>query len=339
MENLPLMDSIALNCTVYDEETFIPAFKEKASKAQFSLLMIAPNLTHFGLERLVDTIEYLVKNKRQVCIFVKPPDRYYDDPSTWDSSTRRSITYFDGRVRELRGTGAHVNFVDKEHKKVAVIDGRWTFDGSANILSFNADKTIERMTCIDSFYMALSAIAKHELFNCPDCHNERLKMPGLRYLLLSSTDLGAKIAEKRMARGLTQRQLAELSNVPRSVIANLEAGQANLTLETIVAILDALDEEVITVPRDSLPIIEQLLWSIKPGRLVGERHLVGLRDKNPPKQRRSRKSRTGTGSGDLTESGFGRELNGAVSDQVQKDAKEDDFTPPPDQPQSFDVPK
>lgn len=337
MENLPLMDSIALNCIVYDEETFIPAFKEKASKAQHSLLMIAPNLTHFGLERLIDTIEYLVKNKRQVCIFVKPPDKYYDDPSTWDTATRKSINYFNARVRELRGTGAHVNFVDKEHKKCAVIDGRWTFDGSANILSFNAEKTIERMTCIDSFFMALSAIAKHDLLNCPDCHNERLKMPGLRYLLLSGSDLGAKIAEKRMIRGLSQRQLAELSNVPRSNIASFEAGQANLTLETVVAILDGLDEEVITVPRDSLPIIEQLLWSIKPGRLVSERKLAGL--EYPRKQRRPRKSRARTDGGDLTDKQLGGEQSGVISEHVQQGANDENFTPPPDQPQRFDIPK
>lgn len=271
MKRLPLMDSIALSCTVYDHESFLPVFRDQASKAKFSLIIMAPYITWFGLDRMIDVIASLVEKKRQVCISVRPPDGYYLRSETLEPEKLQRIEYFQKIVDKLRATGAHVTLSEKIHEKVAIIDGRYLWDGSLNILSFNKDLTTERMTCIDSYYMALCAIGKHELLHCPECHAMRLESKGLRYTLLSSNDLGLQIREKRIARALTQAQLSELTGVSRRLINEIESGRNSLKLlDTVIAILDGLGEEMIMVPRDSLPIIEHVLWSLKPERLLNQ---------------------------------------------------------------------
>ncbi|GLC89796.1 helix-turn-helix domain-containing protein [Lysinibacillus piscis] len=53
--------------------------------------------------------------------------------------------------------------------------------------------------------------------------------------------LGEKIRTVREARGLSQEELAEMANINRSRISNIETGKINITINTLVSILNALE--------------------------------------------------------------------------------------------------
>ena len=68
----------------------------------------------------------------------------------------------------------------------------------------------------------------------------------------TASNLGANIRQLREARGMTQEQMARLSDVPRPTWANLESGEANPTLSVLVKVAGALQvalEELIGPPR------------------------------------------------------------------------------------------
>ncbi len=53
-------------------------------------------------------------------------------------------------------------------------------------------------------------------------------------------DLGRRIAELRVARGMTQAQLAERAEVTNKYIQRVEAGQENLTVKSLARFADLL---------------------------------------------------------------------------------------------------
>ncbi|MEZ6188861.1 MAG: XRE family transcriptional regulator, partial [Planctomycetota bacterium] len=92
-------------------------------------------------------------------------------------------------------------------------------------------------------------------------------------------NLGANLRRARQQRGLTQQQLATLSDVPRSTLANLEAGGANPTLAVMAALSAALGlslEELLAAPsarcqlfpHGSLPIRERARGAVKVHKLL-----------------------------------------------------------------------
>jgi transcriptional regulator with XRE-family HTH domain len=68
----------------------------------------------------------------------------------------------------------------------------------------------------------------------------------------SASNLAANIRQLREARGMTQEQIARLSDVPRPTWAHLESGAANPTLSVLIKVANALQvplEELIGPPR------------------------------------------------------------------------------------------
>ena len=63
------------------------------------------------------------------------------------------------------------------------------------------------------------------------------------YLLVKS------LIDKRLAAGLTQKELAEKIGTRQSVISNLEGGEANPTLATLRKVADALGAKVMVTLR------------------------------------------------------------------------------------------
>ncbi|MFI5308786.1 MAG: helix-turn-helix domain-containing protein [Polyangiales bacterium] len=64
--------------------------------------------------------------------------------------------------------------------------------------------------------------------------------------------LSANVKQLRLARGLTQQQMAKLSSLPRATWANLESGSANPTLSVLHRVAAALQvpiEELVATPR------------------------------------------------------------------------------------------
>jgi transcriptional regulator with XRE-family HTH domain len=61
-----------------------------------------------------------------------------------------------------------------------------------------------------------------------------------------------KVSERRQARGLSQRELAELTGTTQSAIARLEAGGRPPRIDTLLRIADALDCDLVVElqPRD-----------------------------------------------------------------------------------------
>jgi transcriptional regulator with XRE-family HTH domain len=106
-----------------------------------------------------------------------------------------------------------------------------------------------------------------------------------------SSRLAGNIRQLRQARGLTQLQMAKLSELPRATWANLESGAANPTLSVLHAVAVALQvslEELVAKPRSearlypkgSLPSrkrgavnVSSLLPDNVPGMLLERMHL------------------------------------------------------------------
>lgn len=68
----------------------------------------------------------------------------------------------------------------------------------------------------------------------------------------ASKHLAENVRELRTARGLTQAQLAKMSQVPRATWANIESGSANPTLSVLTRVASTLQvsiEELISPPR------------------------------------------------------------------------------------------
>jgi transcriptional regulator with XRE-family HTH domain len=75
-----------------------------------------------------------------------------------------------------------------------------------------------------------------------------------------SAHLASNVRFVRERRGLTQAQLAKVSGVPRSTIANLETGAANPTLSVLTRIARALElsvEELLSAPRGRLEVFRK----------------------------------------------------------------------------------
>ena len=56
--------------------------------------------------------------------------------------------------------------------------------------------------------------------------------------------IGEKIAALRKAQGLTQKELAEKSELDRTYIVRVERGSINIGVEILAKIADALDTEI-----------------------------------------------------------------------------------------------
>lgn len=76
------------------------------------------------------------------------------------------------------------------------------------------------------------------------------------YALLISR-LGSQIREKRMNRGLTQAQLAELAGLTRYKIIAVEKGTLSVGMIAYARMLAALDCELAVIPA-AMPTLEEL---------------------------------------------------------------------------------
>ena len=73
----------------------------------------------------------------------------------------------------------------------------------------------------------------------------------------AAKNLSDNIRQLRDHRGLTQLQLARLSNIPRPTLASLESGAANPTLSVLTGVASALQvsiEELIGSPRNQVQL-------------------------------------------------------------------------------------
>jgi y4mF family transcriptional regulator len=82
------------------------------------------------------------------------------------------------------------------------------------------------------------------------------------------TDAGRLVADRRLALGLTQVELAELAGVGLSSVRTLEAGSDAMTLTVVIAVLDALGLAVAIGPR---PVLHAVPEAVVLGPAAGSR--------------------------------------------------------------------
>lgn len=70
--------------------------------------------------------------------------------------------------------------------------------------------------------------------------------------------LAQTLKEARVARGFTQRELAERAGFGQNRLALIEAGQVDLRTSTLVQLARALDLELVLTPRRVLPAVQSL---------------------------------------------------------------------------------
>jgi y4mF family transcriptional regulator len=71
------------------------------------------------------------------------------------------------------------------------------------------------------------------------------------------TEAGRLVADRRLALGLTQAELADLAGVGVSSVRTLEAGSDTMTLTVAIAVLDALGLAVAVGPRPVLHAVPE----------------------------------------------------------------------------------
>ena len=91
----------------------------------------------------------------------------------------------------------------------------------------------------------------------------------------STTDLADRVRRAREARGLTQKQLADLAGIGKTAIFDLEHGNPGVRLSTLLAVfavlgleLSMLDPGVISGPTAPLPSPSDGAWKELPDRLL-----------------------------------------------------------------------
>jgi transcriptional regulator with XRE-family HTH domain len=80
--------------------------------------------------------------------------------------------------------------------------------------------------------------------------------------------VGLQIRELRKRKGLTQEKVAERASVNATYYGRVERGDANVSLELLAAIAEALEtpiEELVTIdaPRDPGEITEELICALR----------------------------------------------------------------------------
>ena len=63
---------------------------------------------------------------------------------------------------------------------------------------------------------------------------------------------GKRVREVRKAKGISQEKLAELANIDRSYMGNIERGEKNVTLKKVYEICDALKVDISELVSSSL---------------------------------------------------------------------------------------
>ncbi|MEN5043043.1 MULTISPECIES: helix-turn-helix transcriptional regulator [Pseudomonas] len=69
--------------------------------------------------------------------------------------------------------------------------------------------------------------------------------------------LGTQIRERRLSRGLTQAQLAELASLTRHKVIAVEKGTLSVGIVAYARVLGALDCELAVIPA-AMPTLEEL---------------------------------------------------------------------------------
>lgn len=77
----------------------------------------------------------------------------------------------------------------------------------------------------------------------------------------ATADIASALRAARGAKGLTQRDLSKLVDVPQGHISKIESGGVDLRVSSLIELARALDLELTLVPRKSLPAVQSVVRS------------------------------------------------------------------------------
>ena len=79
----------------------------------------------------------------------------------------------------------------------------------------------------------------------------------------ATADITSALRTAREAKGLSQRALSKLIDVPQGHISKIESGAVDLRVSSLIELARALDLELTLVPRKSLPAVQSVVRSAR----------------------------------------------------------------------------
>ena len=110
---------------MYDEQTFYRSFEKDLYRARKSVVIESPFITLRRINELLPVITKLRRRGVLVTVNTRNPIEHDED-----YETQALIA-----IEQLQDSGVKVLYTVKHHRKLAIIDGAITWNGSLNILS------------------------------------------------------------------------------------------------------------------------------------------------------------------------------------------------------------
>ena len=110
---------------MYDEQSFYRAFQKDLYSARKSVIIESPFITLRRIEELLPVITKLRRKGVSVTVNTRNPIEHEEE-----YEVQALIA-----VEQLQGLGVKVLYTIRHHRKLAIIDGTVTWNGSLNILS------------------------------------------------------------------------------------------------------------------------------------------------------------------------------------------------------------
>ena len=110
---------------MYDEQSFYRAFQKDLYSARKSVIIESPFITLRRIEELLPVITKLRRKGVSVTVNTRNPIEHEEE---YEMQALVAI-------EQLQGLGVKVLYTIRHHRKLAIIDGTVTWNGSLNILS------------------------------------------------------------------------------------------------------------------------------------------------------------------------------------------------------------
>jgi len=124
-----------IRSTLYDENTFYQTFIADLSNCKNEAIIESPFITSSRIEMFYPVFKTLIDKNVKIVIVTRDP-REHDAP--YDQQSERAIQWFEKvGIQTLLCIGNH-------HRKLAILDRQFLYEGSLNILSQTRSREIMR---------------------------------------------------------------------------------------------------------------------------------------------------------------------------------------------------
>ena len=127
-----------LSSSLHDQDSFYRAFLDDLRKARRQVIIESPFITIHRTNKLIRVLRILCNAGVEVIVNTKPPEELDTHMAHQANSA----------IVEFQAMGIKVLYTTGHHRKLAIVDGMITWEGSLNILSQN--DSCELMRRIDS---------------------------------------------------------------------------------------------------------------------------------------------------------------------------------------------